>query len=66
MNDFFATWVKSQEQMMAMHTEQLRAATRAMGMSEHFDGAIKAAQDIHSAQTKAWQNWLAMWGSTIK
>jgi hypothetical protein len=62
MTDLFAGWVRAQEQMIAMQKAQLDAATRAMGVSEHFVGAAKAAQAAGEAQVKAWETWMALWG----
>jgi Flp pilus assembly protein TadD len=62
MNDAFSSWKVFQDSMIAMQKAQLEAATRLMPRTEHFDGAIKAAQQIADANTKAWEMWMSMWG----
>ena len=61
-NDPFATWKIFQDNLMATHKAQLEAATRLLPRTEHFEGALKAAQDIAEANNKAWETWMTMWG----
>jgi len=62
MNDAFSGWKMFQDNMIAMQKAQLDAATRLLPRSEHFDGAIKAAQQVAEANAKAWETWMGMWG----
>lgn len=62
MSDPFVTWKLFQDNLVAMQKAQLEAATRLLPRTEHFDGALKAAQNIAEVNNKAWETWMAMWG----
>lgn len=62
MNDAFSGWKVLQDSMLAMQKAQLEAATKLLPRTEHFDGAIKAAQQVADANAKAWETWFNMWG----
>lgn len=62
MSDPFVTWKIFQDNLAAVQKAQIEAATRLLPRAEHFDGALKAAQDIAEANGKAWETWMAMWG----
>jgi len=53
MNDAFATWKIFQDNLLAMQKAQIDAASRLLPRTEQFEGAIKAAQDIADANSKA-------------
>lgn len=61
MSDPFTAWKLLQDNMLAAQRAQVEAATKLMGMTENFDGALKAAQQIADANTRAWEGWLALW-----
>ena len=62
MNDAFSAWKVLQDNMIALQKQQLEAAMRLLPRTEHFDGAIKAAQQVADANAKAWETWMGMWG----
>jgi hypothetical protein len=62
MNETFNAWKIMQDNMLAAQKMQLEAATKLMGMGEHFGGALEAAQKIADANMKAWETWLGVWG----
>lgn len=62
MNDGLTSWKFIQDNLAAMQKAQVEAAMRLMPRAEHFEGALKAAQDIADANTRAWEQWMAMWG----
>jgi hypothetical protein len=61
MSDFLAPWVKIQRQMLDAHKSNVDQLFRQMNKTG-FDGATKAARDVHDAQVVAWEKWLALWG----
>ena len=48
--------------MAAMQKAQIEAAQRLLPRTEHFDNALKAAQQVADANARAWQTWFSMWG----
>ena len=50
-----------QKQMLDAHKGNVDQLFRQMGQTG-FDGAAKAARELHDAQVVAWEKWLAMWG----
>lgn len=62
MSDNFTAWKLMQDQMLAAQKAQLEAATRLIGMTENFNGALEAARKVAAANAKAWEGWMAMWG----
>ena len=61
MNDLLTPWIAMQKQMLDAHKGNVDQLFRQMGQTG-FDGAAKAARDLHDAQVVAWEKWLAMWG----
>ena len=62
MNDAFSGWKVFQDSMAAMQKAQIEAAQRLLPRIEHFDNALKAAQQVADANARAWQTWFSMWG----
>jgi len=62
MSDPFVAWKAFQDSVLAAQKAQVEAATKLMGMTTNFDGALKAAKDVAEANTKAWETWMGMWG----
>ena len=62
MNDVFSGWKVFQDSMAAMQKAQIEAAQRLLPRTEHFDNALKAAQQVADANARAWQTWFSMWG----
>lgn len=62
MSDNFTAWKLMQDHMLAAQKAQLDAATKLIGMTEHFSGALEAAQKVAASNAKAWESWMAMWG----
>jgi len=62
MNDAFSGWKVFQDSIAAMQKAQIEAAQRLLPRTEHFDNALKAAQQVADANARAWQTWFSMWG----
>ena len=62
MNDAFSGWKIFQDSMAAMQKAQIEAAQRLLPRIEHFDNALKAAQQVADANARAWETWFSMWG----
>lgn len=62
MTDGFAAWKLLQDRMIAVQRAQAEAATKLMGMSENFEGALEAAQKVADANVQAWDAWMGLWG----
>jgi len=62
MNDAFSGWKVFQDSVAAMQKAQIEAAQRLLPRTEHFDNALKAAQQVADANARAWQTWFSMWG----
>jgi hypothetical protein len=61
MTDLFGTWVRLQEQALAMHKTNIDIVFKNMGNSS-FAGAAEAAREVADAQVKAWETWLSLFG----
>jgi hypothetical protein len=62
MNDAFSGWKVFQDSVAAMQKAQIEAAQRLLPRTEHFNNALKAAQQVADANARAWETWFSMWG----